>query len=405
MSTPPGGLAGPLWRAIVVYRVAALAYVCLLTARDADRYAHPLAAGPVLAAMAGWTAYTGYAYARPARRGWPLLLADLGVVLGIVLLTPWVVGRAALAAGVPALAVAWLGGPVLAWAVSGGRRRGAVAALALGAADLVARGTIIPSALNGAVLMLLAGVVVGHVARLAVTAEERLHRAVELEAATRERERLARDIHDSVLQVLALVQRRGAQLDGEAGELARLAGEQESALRALIATAPPSARSAPQGLDPSGTAAPGSTGDPPVGDDATSLDLRTLLRRHASPTVSVAAPATPVPLPARAARELAAAVAAALDNVARHADGRAWVLVEDETTVVRVTVRDAGPGIPAGRLAEAAEQGRLGVAQSIRGRLADLGGTATVVSVPGEGAEVELALPRPDSVGRRPGRS
>jgi 1-acyl-sn-glycerol-3-phosphate acyltransferase len=52
--------------------------------------------------------------------------------------------------------------------------------------------------------------------------------------ATRERERLARDIHDSVLQVLALVKRRGAGLDGEAGELARLAGEQEAALRTLV---------------------------------------------------------------------------------------------------------------------------------------------------------------------------
>ncbi len=96
---------------------------------------------------------------------------------------------------------------------------------------------VTPSAFNGAILMLLAGVVVGHVARLTVTAGERLHRAVELEAATRERERLARDIHDSVLQVLALVQRRGAHLDGEAGELARLAGEQEVALRSLISGA------------------------------------------------------------------------------------------------------------------------------------------------------------------------
>ncbi|SCL41213.1 Signal transduction histidine kinase [Micromonospora pallida] len=413
MPTPPGGLEVPLWRAIAVYRVAALGYVCVVMLRDLDRYAHPLAAGPALAAMAGWTVVTAYAYARPARRGWPLLLADLGVVLGILLLSPWVVGRAALAAGVPALAVAWLGGPVLAWAVSGGRRRGAVAALVLGAGDLAVRGWITPSALNGAVLLLLAGVVVGHVARLAVTAEERLQRAVELEAATRERDRLARDIHDSVLQVLALVQRRGAHLDGEAGQLARLAGEQEAALRALIAAGPPSGSAGSASAGPaSASGAPcgpvvprpsvgpgfGPAGVPvPAGHGPTldgRRDLRDLIRPFAGPAVSVAAPATTVPLPAYAAREVAAAVAAALDNVARHADGRAWVLLEDEGTVVRVSVRDAGPGIPPGRLDEAAAQGRLGVAQSIRGRLADLGGTATITSAPGEGTEIELVLPR-----------
>ena len=50
------------------------------------------------------------------------------------------------------------------------------------------------------------------------------------------------------------------------------------------------------------------------------------------------------------------------------------MLIEDEGETVTVSVRDEGPGIPDGRLAEAAAQGRLGVAQSIRGRIADLGG-------------------------------
>ncbi|MEU4713513.1 DUF5931 domain-containing protein [Micromonospora purpureochromogenes] len=376
MPSPPGGLEVPLWRSIAVFRFAALGYVCLLVLRDADRYAHPLAAGAVLLAMLAWSGATAAGYARPANRRWPLLLADLGVVLVVLAVSPWVVGRPALAAGVPTLAVVWLAGPVLAWAVSGGRRRGAVAALALGAADLASRGRIGPSSLTGMILLLLAGVIVGHVARLAVTAEERLHRAVQLEAATRERERLARGIHDSVLQVLALVQRRGAHLDGEAGELARLAGEQEAALRALIA-----------GVDP----AP-ATADEPTG----TLDVRALLGRYASTTVSVSAPATPVPLPAPVARELAAATAAALDNVRRHADGRAWVLVEDEGETVTVSVRDAGPGIGEGRLVEAARQGRLGMSQSIRGRIVDLGGEVRIVSAPGEGTEVELVVPRED---------
>ncbi|WP_408907847.1 ATP-binding protein [Streptomyces albidoflavus] len=64
-----------------------------------------------------------------------------------------------------------------------------------------------------------------------------------------------------------------------------------------------------------------------------------------------------------------------------------------------VSVRDEGPGIPEGRLAEAAEEGRLGVAQSIQGRLRDLGGTAELVSVPGQGTEVELTVPKQDEGG------
>jgi signal transduction histidine kinase len=68
--------------------------------------------------------------------------------------------------------------------------------------------------------------------------------------------------------------------------------------------------------------------------------------------------------------------------------------VEDEPGRVTVTVRDDGPGIPEGRLAQAESEGRLGVAQSIRGRLRDLGGAAELVSVPGQGTEVELTVPR-----------
>ncbi|MEV4658434.1 DUF5931 domain-containing protein [Micromonospora sp. NPDC049301] len=374
MPSPSGGFEVPLWRALAVFRFASLAYVCVLAVRDADRYAHPFAVGALVLVMIAWTGATAIGYARPAWRRWPLLLADLGVVMAVVLSTPWVVGRAALATGVPTLGVAWMAGPVLAWAVSGGRRRGTVAALLVAGADLATRERIAQSSFTGVILMLLAGVVVGHVARLAVTAEERLQRAVELEAATRERERLARDIHDSVLQVLALVQRRGADLPGEAGELARLAGEQEAALRALIAGAAPADGGAP--------------------DAAGVVDLRTLLGRYASPAVSLSAPATPVPLPRRVAGELAAATGAALDNVGRHADGRAWVLIEDEGATVTVSIRDEGPGIPDGRLAEAAAQGRLGVTQSIRGRMADLGGTARIVSAPEAGTEIELTVPR-----------
>jgi signal transduction histidine kinase len=358
----------PLWRALAVFRFASMAYVIAMIALNAGDYAHPLAAVPALVVLVGWSLAAAYLYARPEWRRWPLLIADLVVTLVLLLVSPWVVGRAALDAGAPSLAVAWQASPVLSWAVSGGRRRGATAALIVGAADLTVREKLTQSSVTGLMLMLLAGVAVGHVARLAVESEQRLQRAVELEAATRERERLARGIHDSVLQVLALVQRRGAHLDGEAGELARLAGEQEAALRSLIATPLP-------GVD-------------------SEADLRAILQAHAAPTVSVAVPATPVRLPAQVAREIGAAVGAAIDNVGRHCgpQSRAWVLLEEEGGAITVSVRDDGPGIPAGRLAEALGQGRLGVAQSIRGRISELGGSVEIVSVPGEGTEVELRL-------------
>jgi signal transduction histidine kinase len=107
-------------------------------------------------------------------------------------------------------------------------------------------------------------------------------------------------------------------------------------------------------------------------------------------------PAQAVLLERTAAAELTAAMRAALDNVRQHCgeQTRAWVLVEDELDLIRVTIRDDGPGIPDGRLAEAAAAGRFGISHSITGRLRDLGGSATISSVAGEGTEVELRLPR-----------
>jgi signal transduction histidine kinase len=371
--TASGGFQAPLWRAIAVYRIAALMYVAVLVIRNVGDYQRPMWAWPVLVLTAAWTVLTTYAYAVPARRRWPLLGADLLVTMGVMAASVLVVGRPALESGTPTLGVAWHVTPVIAWAVAGGKRFGVAAALAMGATDLLVRAHFDQAALTGAILMLLAAIAVGHLVKLAVDAETRLHRAVQLEAATQERERLARDIHDSVLQVLALVKRRGADLGGEAGELARLAGEQEAALRALV-TAPTA----------------------PAVDGHADVDLMTLLGPYASTTVSIAAPAVAVRLPRRTAGELHAAVAAALDNVVRHCPPgtKAWVLVEDEPDLITVSVRDDGGGFAPERLDEAAERGRLGVAQSIRGRIADLGGTVRITSAPGQGTEVELEVPR-----------
>ena len=98
-----------------------------------------------------------------------------------------------------------------------------------------------------------------------------------------------------------------------------------------------------------------------------------------------------------------AAVAACLDNVAAHVgdDAPAWVLIEELPDRVEVTVRDEGPGIPSGRLERAEGEGRLGVAGSIRGRLEDLGGTATLATG-SFGTEWELSVPRTPPAVRSP---
>ena len=64
---------------------------------------------------------------------------------------------------------------------------------------------------------------------------------------------------------------------------------------------------------------------------------------------------------------------------------RAWVLVEDEGDEVVVSVRDDGRGFGPGASTRRRADGRLGVAQSIEGRVRDLGGTAAVESAPGAG--------------------
>ncbi|WP_255205518.1 DUF5931 domain-containing protein, partial [Actinomadura sp. BRA 177] len=238
------GLEVALWRAVAVYRGLALVYAAVVIAMNSGGYARPAAGWAVLAVMTVWTGYAVLAFGDPRRRGWPLLAADLAVAAGCVLTTAWVETAANIAAGRPTLPVSWVAAAVLAWAVAGGRRLGLTAALVLAAANLLVHafagtsGGIGDTTFNGIVLLFLAGLVVGHVVRLAREAEARLARAVELESANRERERLARRIHDSVLQVLAMVQRRGGELGGEAAELGRLAGEQEAALRALIGTRP-----------------------------------------------------------------------------------------------------------------------------------------------------------------------
>lgn len=359
-----------LFRALAVLRVVVLANAVGLNLYRADNFERPAAAVAVVVALVAWTAVATWAYADRARRTAPLLLVDLAVALAAVLVTPLVKGPG-FNATVPGY---WVMGALLAWAITWHWVGGLAAGLLLAGADLGIRDHVTQGNYGNVFLLLVGGPIVGFMcASLQRMATER-DAAERAAAAAAERARLARAVHDGVLQVLALVQRRGPELGGEGAELGRLAAEQESRLRSLIRQQ--DALAAPAG--------------------ATEVDLVAALSALDRPaSVSLAAPGGPVLLPADVVEEVVGVVRACLDNVAVHVapDAPAWVLLEDFPDHVVVSVRDEGPGIPEGRLEQAAARGRLGVLESIRGRVADLGGAAELTTGPA-GTEWEISVPR-----------
>ena len=389
----------PLWRAVSGFRLLTMLYAIGAYPRLTGHYHDALGGWIYLGLLAAWTFATVRPFSSERRCGWGWLYTDLAAVVAGILLTRVFDAHSWVAGGDPTLPTIRAASAVLGFAVMGGWLPAAIAGLVVGLADIVEAGGVTFSDLHNIVILMLAGVAIGYVIEVARASELTLARALEIQAATRERERLARDIHDGVLQVLSMVKRRGTEAGGEAAELGRMAGEQELALRALIAEglAPNPSYVAPV-VPRSRRGAPRQDPDPgAAGGDGGEQDLRSVLAPLAAARVTVSAPGTPVLLPGHAVRELGAAVGAALDNVRGHAgeQAQAWILVEDEPDEVVVSIRDDGPGFDAAaRLGEAEREGRLGVSQSIRGRLRDLGGSADIFSAPGQGTEVELRVPR-----------
>ena len=281
---------------------------------------------------------------------------------------------------------------MIAWGVARGPVLGAAAASVMSGALIASRpingvglgdlsGAQVASLANGVITYVLAGVTVGIVGRtLQRSAEESQRLAAEsmraLERAARlaERDRMGRQIHDSVLQALAMVHRRARELatdEPRAAELADMTADQERALRALIMRQPE---------------------EPPTGTASLRDALEGVARAIASPPVAVAS-VGPVWLPAHIASELSAAVGQALQNVASHARAsRATVFAEKEGNAVVVTVRDDGRGFVYDE-ARLAADGKAGIVKSMKGRVVSLGGTMQVRSAPGAGTEVEFRVP------------
>lgn len=359
------------WKGIDVFRPLALAYAAYSLWDRPHDLVRPTLAWVVLAVLGAWTVFLVF---YRSRRLW-LVVVELLLAAAAILATRLVDTAAAIEAGGRTLPTFWPAAGVVSAAVLLGRKGGIPAAVFIGIVDVIEVGKATPNTINNIVLLLLIGALIGYACDLAREGHAKLREALALEARVRERERLARTVHDGVLQTLAFINRRGTQLGGESAQLGAMAADQERLLRALVS-----------GTSPADTEATVS------GD----VDLRQLLGRYAGGQVNLVAPADPVLVPPRVAGELVAAVGAALDNVRAHAgeEAQAWLLVEDDGDEVALTVRDNGVGMAAGRLDEAAAAGRMGASSSIRGRLADLGGTAEYAGREGAGVTVRMRAPK-----------
>ncbi|GLY67498.1 MacS family sensor histidine kinase [Amycolatopsis taiwanensis] len=367
--------AAPLWWGSIGLRLLTMLFAVGAVLLYHDQYRRPRLAWLVLGVMVVWTVLTTLVYSREALRWrwWWFVVADVAVTCGLMLTSPWILNRTQLTGADPLITTVWVTGVPAAAGTRFGAGGGALAGVLVGAATAITRQQFNVDVARDSFLLIATGLLIGISASTARKSAAVLAEALRTEAATAERERLARSIHDSVLQVLARVRRRGAELGGEAAELAALAGEQEIALRALVTSEPTST----------------STGW---------TDLRAALQLLSSSKVQVATPAGEVRLPAHTTAELVAVAREALSNVDKHAgdSAKAWVLLEDLGDEVVLTVRDDGPGIDEGRLAAAEAAGHLGVARSMRGRVADLGGTISLETAPGQGTEWEVRVPKPE---------
>lgn len=195
-----------------------------------------------------------------------------------------------------------------------------------------------------------------------------LEQRAQRRALIREQERaeVAAHVHDSVLQTLTLIQRSAS----DPVEVVRLARAEERALRGWL-YAPPG--------DPDRTLAAAIRHEAAAVESAYDASVEVV-------TVGDA------PLDARLGAVVAAA-REAMVNAAKHTDGPVSVFVEVDDDRVEVFVRDRGDGFDP----DAVPSDRLGIRESIIGRMERNGGTATIRSTDGDrrGTEVRLLLEGP----------
>ncbi len=176
-----------------------------------------------------------------------------------------------------------------------------------------------------------------------------------------ERAEIAAHLHDSVLQTLALIQRRA----GSEQDVVRLARAQERELRAWLF----SDAAKESGLLAERIKAVAAEVEDSHGHavEVVTVGDTDMTDRHEAMV--------------QAARE-------AMLNAARHGGGTVSVYLESTAGSTEIFIKDRGPGFDP----DAVPDDRLGVKESIIGRMKRHGGTATINSSD-DGTEVRLALP------------
>lgn len=184
-----------------------------------------------------------------------------------------------------------------------------------------------------------------------------------------ERAEIAAHVHDSVLHTLTLIQRRAE----DPKEVLRLARAQERELRLWLYRPEAAAEAAP---------------------DTMAESLREVVAevedRHGVPVELVVV--GDCPMDERIAAQMQAAREAMVNAAKYGGGGPVQVYAEVEGRTVSVFVRDHGPGFDPDTVPE----DRMGVRESIIGRMKRNGGTARVRPAPGSGTEVELEMERTD---------
>jgi signal transduction histidine kinase len=391
-----------LWLGILAYRWASYVWMLVQAIVARNDFRAPTVAWTALAVTGVWViVFT-------VTRGWRRPLdrwLDLGIAIALIPISALVMEEGDVIGDAPFFATSYPASAAMtmgaAYGLAGGLGSGFALTFALLAsrplngvplADLTAPQWAAVG--NGAFYYLSAGGAVGLIDRVLTRsgAERRLAveeavRERELAARLAERESLGRRIHDSVLQALTLISKRGSELAArptipaeEVRALVELAGEQERALRGLIQSSPVA---------------------PPAG----TVSIRTVLGNAASGVRGVRVSITavePIWLGSAEGAELSAAIRQALDNVVDHAGAtRVSLFAEQEGADTLVTVRDDGVGFAYDE-ERLRREGKLGVLSSMKGRVEDLGGSFRIDTAPGRGTEVEFRLPTsPPSNGRR----